>query len=358
MTKKITKKLVAIAMAATMMFGASVAPSIFDTSDFLSISASAASNVNSLPTNIKCYPISTGNNTPAFSSPGATSKSGTIYAADLCTIKAIYGNGYMTVEYPTSRGSRMLYTKISAFFNSSTYEIASISKYSVAYRRSSGNATIGSVDNRDTKVYVLGGVVNGRYQIIYRVGTTGNTYKLGWVPSSVVKFASNQSSNTSTSFSWPLSNYYVCGNNWSTYYKAKNGDHLGLDIKSKTGDTNVYAAANGTVTQSGWNSANGNCVVIAHSVNGKTVYSFYGHLKSRSVSVGQKVSKGSKIGIIGNTGSSSTGVHLHFAITTQNSCGTWGYTKNKTFDNNAKSVSWQGYTYFNPYYVIQNGKLP
>ena len=96
-TKTTTKKAIAMAMAVTMMFGTIAMPSMFNTSDFLSISASAASGVNSLPTNIKCYPLSTSNNTPAYNSPGATSKSGTIYAADLCTIRAIYSNGYRSL---------------------------------------------------------------------------------------------------------------------------------------------------------------------------------------------------------------------------------------------------------------------
>lgn len=168
----------------------------------------------------------------------------------------------------------------------------------------------------------------------------------------------NVNNNSSGSFQWPVSNYYVCGNNWSEYYSARNGDHLGVDIKSSTGDTNIYAAASGIVRQSGWNDANGNCVVIEHNVNGRKFYTFYGHLSSRSVSVGESVSKGVKIGVIGNTGSSSKGAHLHFAVTTQNSTGTWGYSRNSTFATNANSTTWGGYTYYNPYYVMQYGKLP
>ena len=161
----------------------------------------------------------------------------------------------------------------------------------------------------------------------------------------------------SSSFRWPLSNYYVCGNNWSTYYRSKSGDHLGVDIKSRTGDTNVYAAGAGTIVNYGYNSANGYCVVIKHTVNGRVFYSFYGHLKSYNVSK-KNVSAGDRIGVIGNTGSSSTGVHLHFAFSTQNSLGTWGYSKNKTFSDSASSTTFSGYTYYNPYYVISNGRLP
>lgn len=352
MTKRITQKLIAISMTATMMFGASVAiPTVFEgISDPLSISVSAASTTNRVP--ITCYPLRKVN---TYWNSNLTSYAGYIALGDRCKLLSVNSNGTVYVEYPTSGNrTKRAYCDSSAFFvnpNFSTTQKKMGSNYTV-YTTAYSSTKLGTVYSTDRTS--ITGVLNGRTQILYPIQ---GGYKLGFI-NGVINTGDNSQPISVSAFQWPLTNYYVCGNDWSTYYRAKNGDHLGLDIKSKTGDTNVYAAANGTVTQSGWNSANGNCVVIAHSVNGKTVYSFYGHLKSRSVSVGQKISKGSKIGIIGNTGSSSTGVHLHFAITTQNSCGTWGYTKNKTFDNNANSVSWQGYTYYNPYYVIQNGKLP
>lgn len=344
------KKAIAAALTVTMMFGASVIPSVFEgISDPISISVSAASTTNRVP--ITCYPLN--GRVTTYTNTRLDVRSGYIDPTDCCQILEIYSNGSIKIKYPTPKGYKTAFAPSSGFFVDTNFYTSSkrMGVKVPVYTTASSDKTIGTVF-ADDQILVIG-VINNRTQIVYPVK---GGYKMGFVKL-IPKSNTNNTNQSSTSFSWPLSNYYVCGNNWSTYYKAKNGDHLGLDIKSKTGDTNVYAAANGTVTQSGWNSANGNCVVIAHSVNGKTVYSFYGHLKSRSVSVGQRVSKGSKIGIIGNTGSSSTGVHLHFAITTQNSCGTWGYTKNKTFDNNAKSVSWQGYTYYNPYYVIQNGRL-
>ena len=148
----------------------------------------AASGISSLPVTIKSYPISTGNNTPAYSYQGASSKSGTIYAADYCTINNIYSNGYIRVTYPTSGNkTRTLYVYSKDFFNATTYRKASIKCYSSAYRRSSGSATIGSVDSADKLVYVIGNAVNNRYQISYSVTGT-NYYKLGWVPTSVVQF--------------------------------------------------------------------------------------------------------------------------------------------------------------------------
>ncbi len=187
--------------------------------------------------------------------------------------------------------------------------------------------------------------------------------KFRFIPAgSVSSNSNNNSSNTTSAWRWPVSNFYLCGNDWSEYYSYKGGDHLGVDIKSSTdggktiNDRNIYAASAGTVVKAGWNSANGYSVVIEHTVSGRKVYSFYGHLSSISVSQTQSVKMGQKIGVIGNTGSSSRGAHLHFAISTQAGLGTWGY--GSVFSNSANKVSTKGYTYYNPYYVINNGKLP
>jgi uncharacterized protein YjdB len=199
----------------------------------------------------------------------------------------------------------------------------------------------------------LGWVKNGE-----TAGTVGASKRLEAIQIKLVQ--KNQSvdkgGTSDTTFQWPLSNYYVCGNNWSEYYSAKGKDHLGMDIQSHTNDKNIYAAGNGTVAQTGWNSANGYTITIKHTISGKTVYSFYAHLSSIKVSKGATVSKGQTIGVIGNTGSSSTGTHLHFAFTTQCSAGTWGY--GTSFSDSSNTATYQGYTFYNPTYIINNGKLP
>ena len=86
----------------------------------------------------------------------------------------------------------------------------------------------------------------------------------------------------------------------------------GVDLGAPSG-TAVYAAAGGTVIvsrASGWNGGYGNYVVIRHSNGTQTLYS---HLSSDSVSVGDVVSKGQRIGGVGKTGE-ATGNHLHFEV--------------------------------------------
>ncbi|MCL2662476.1 MAG: peptidoglycan DD-metalloendopeptidase family protein [Oscillospiraceae bacterium] len=85
--------------------------------------------------------------------------------------------------------------------------------------------------------------------------------------------------------------------------------HGGIDIGANHG-TSVVAADSGSVIISSYNSSYGNYIVISHG-NGMTT--LYAHLSTRSVSVGDAVSRGQQIGRVGSTGV-STGPHLHFEV--------------------------------------------
>ncbi|MFH1244079.1 MAG: peptidoglycan DD-metalloendopeptidase family protein [bacterium] len=88
--------------------------------------------------------------------------------------------------------------------------------------------------------------------------------------------------------------------------------HKGSDIANDTG-TSVVAADSGRVVTAGWtNVGYGNHIIIDHENGYQTLY---GHLSQISVVVGQKVARGSQIGLMGSTGR-STGSHLHFEIRT------------------------------------------
>lgn len=85
--------------------------------------------------------------------------------------------------------------------------------------------------------------------------------------------------------------------------------HEGVDMAGSVG-TPVYATADGIVTHAGWQSGYGNLIRIRHDLGTETRY---GHLSRIGVRVGQKVSRGSLIGAMGNTGR-STGPHLHYEV--------------------------------------------
>jgi murein DD-endopeptidase MepM/ murein hydrolase activator NlpD len=72
----------------------------------------------------------------------------------------------------------------------------------------------------------------------------------------------------------------------------------------------ILATADGVVTHAGWESGYGRLVKIEHAFGIETRY---GHLSQIRVNVGDRVSRGDRIGDMGNSGR-STGTHLHYEI--------------------------------------------
>jgi murein DD-endopeptidase MepM/ murein hydrolase activator NlpD len=87
-------------------------------------------------------------------------------------------------------------------------------------------------------------------------------------------------------------------------------NHFGLDIAGKTGNL-VVAAADGNIVFSGWTYDEGYIVIISHA-SGFT--SFYKHNQSLLKSSGSFVRRGEPIATLGNSGTMSSGPHLHFEI--------------------------------------------
>ncbi len=77
----------------------------------------------------------------------------------------------------------------------------------------------------------------------------------------------------------------------------------------------VYSIANGIVLFSGWNSAQGNIVMIEHRFpDGVPVWSQYAHLEERWVSAGEIVDRRQQIGTVGRGPNNRFSPHLHFEI--------------------------------------------
>ena len=85
--------------------------------------------------------------------------------------------------------------------------------------------------------------------------------------------------------------------------------HAGTDFAAPIG-TPVYATADGVVTEAGWSSGYGRLIKIQHEFGIETRYA---HLNAIRVTVGQRVSRGERIGDMGNSGR-STGPHLHYEV--------------------------------------------
>ena len=93
---------------------------------------------------------------------------------------------------------------------------------------------------------------------------------------------------------------------------ASGTQHDGIDFAGSAG-TPIMASKDGTVVEAGFPWSAGNHVVIQHP---DAYYSYYMHMVSApSVGVGSSVSAGQVLGGMGTTGN-STGVHLHFGVST------------------------------------------
>jgi len=93
-------------------------------------------------------------------------------------------------------------------------------------------------------------------------------------------------------------------------------NHEGADYDAGSGAT-VHAIAAGVVVETnnpGW-AALGIHVAIQHVIDGQVITSAYGHMQvgSMRLKVGDLVTPGQPIGLVGSTGA-STGAHLHFEI--------------------------------------------
>lgn len=119
-----------------------------------------------------------------------------------------------------------------------------------------------------------------------------------------VAYSVSRGAGRVSGIAWPLrgsiNSYY--GSRWGSF-------HTGIDIGGDTGEP-YSAAASGTVVAAGWSGGYGNMILIDH---GNGVVTRYGHSSKLLVSVGQHVSQGQTIGLVGSTGN-ATGPHLHFEI--------------------------------------------
>ncbi len=165
----------------------------------------------------------------------------------------------------------------------------------------------------DRRVKVNG--VSGKKQVTYKlIKENGEVVKQEKITEVVISEPTNKvvllgtkiiPSRGDKKFIWPTYGGYI-----TSYFGPRWGSfHEGIDIAGVY-DKTIRAADNGRVIFTGWDGGYGKKVTIDHENGYVTVYA---HLSTISVSVGQVVQEGQKIGIMGNTGR-STGTHLHFEV--------------------------------------------
>lgn len=105
---------------------------------------------------------------------------------------------------------------------------------------------------------------------------------------------------------------FPCNQTWTGSTWSGHNPLYAVDLNRPDdyGDT-VVASASGTVTTSAYSTSSGygNYIVIDHGSGWQTLYA---HLSSRSVARGATVSRGQKIGAVGNSSATANiGSHLH-----------------------------------------------
>lgn len=130
-----------------------------------------------------------------------------------------------------------------------------------------------------------------------------------------------------------------CGQTWTTSTHSGHASVYDIDMIRAGGGTHgvpALASAAGTVSISRWHHAAGNYVVLDH---GRGWVTRYLHLEYRSVAEGQRVTMGTQLGVVGNTGN-STGSHLHYEQKLD------GRTVRSIVDGHAIPVNWSYHEHY------------
>ena len=101
----------------------------------------------------------------------------------------------------------------------------------------------------------------------------------------------------------PSTPYKKLGRMWSKGY------HTGIDYAVPTG-TDVHAIADGTIVRANWGRSYG--VQLVCQIDGGWI--IYAHLSATLVKPGKKIKVGQVIAKSGNTGTNTTGAHLHVEL--------------------------------------------
>ena len=195
------------------------------------------------------------------------------------------------------------------------------------YAQSDGALAVGWLTYENNKYYMnlkSGARSSGWLTIsgkkYYFSPSTGIMARDTWVDSThfVGEDGALISGMVSPSFRWPLHSSW---NYISSYFGTRESpggigstNHRGIDISANM-NTPIYAAADGVIkamiptAQSG---GAGNYTIIDHGNGFETEYMHQNKFVT-SLKVGDKVTKGQRIGYVGSTGN-STGPHLHFGV--------------------------------------------
>lgn len=112
---------------------------------------------------------------------------------------------------------------------------------------------------------------------------------------------------------WPTNSGYITQGAYTPPSCGRNCSHSTTEsIDIGVSNTSVLAGHSGAVVTATRDSCYGNMIQIKSNCGGRDFISRYAHLNALGVRTGQSVTMGQQIGLSGNTGSCTTGPHLHY----------------------------------------------
>lgn len=161
-------------------------------------------------------------------------------------------------------------------------------------------------------------------QVMSEMKAQGKSYGLENNPRQAISDGQAQDKQSNGKYSFPLlrETYLFItspfGMRQDPMYKSKQQMHKGIDIRCK--HDAVLATENGgkvVAVNQNVNTAGGKSITVEYNrEDGSKVQTTYMHLSEINVKIGDAVSAGQKLGVSGNTGTRTTGEHLHFGVKT------------------------------------------
>ncbi|MEL4105983.1 peptidoglycan DD-metalloendopeptidase family protein [Oscillospiraceae bacterium WX1] len=213
-----------------------------------------------------------------------------------------YGS-YVTLISPSGTWWRVEYAPGAYGYMSGAYI-----KYvggTFAATATSGSGSVSVRSSSASSYPVSGTVTSGRTVLVLHDNGSWswilyNGSKTGCVPDTALRSV----------MAWPVPASHKINQYFSA---AHEGLDIGASVHGVSGDA-VVAAQYGKVVYSGWLNGYGYVVYVNSIYNGQPIQTRYAHLASMPlVTAGSVVGAGQKIGVMGNSGTSS-GVHLHFEV--------------------------------------------